>query len=116
MTGFMSKKDIILLKEQGLSNRDVARRTGRDRDTVSKYWNEYRQGLVKLEEPGADVKTIQAELFAEPKYNGAKRGKRKYTEELDKRLKEILKEEERKGRLFGPNHKQKLTNVAAHVI
>ena len=69
---------------------------------------------MKLEEPGADVKTIQAELFAEPKYNVAKRGKRKYTEELDKRLKEILKEEERKDRLFGPNHKQKLTNKQIH--
>ena len=30
----MDKKKIIMLKEQGLSNREVARQTGHDRDTV----------------------------------------------------------------------------------
>jgi DNA-binding CsgD family transcriptional regulator len=40
MLEFMEKKDIIMLKEQGLSNREVSRRTGHDRKTVSKYWNE----------------------------------------------------------------------------
>jgi len=67
-----------------------------------------------LEEPGADVKTIQESLLAEPKYNTAKRGRRKYTDEQDKRLKAILKEEKHKDRLFGPTHKQKLTNKQIH--
>jgi transposase len=114
MIQFVDKKNIIMLKEQGLSNREVARRTGRDRDTVSKYWSEYRQQLHRLSEPGADVKAIQEKLLAEPKYSAGTRGRRKYTEELDKRLKEILKEEERKTRLFGPGHKQKLTNKQIH--
>ena len=114
MTGFMDKKDIIMLKEQGLSNREVSRRTGRDRDTVSKYWNEYRRQLQRLEEPGADTKTIQESLLAEPTYNATTRKRRKYTEKLDKRLKEILKEEARKDRLFGPGHKQNLTNKQIH--
>jgi len=107
---FMDKKDLIMLKEQGLSNREVARRTGHDRKTVSKYWNAYRQQLLRLNEPGADVKAIQENLLAQPKYNSRNRKRHKYTEELDKRLKAILKEEERKDRLFGPGHKQKLTN------
>jgi hypothetical protein len=114
MTGFMDKKDIIMLKEQGLSNREVSRRTGRDRDTVSKYWNAYRQQLRQLEEPGADTKAIQESLLVAPKYNATKRKRVKYTEELDKRLKEILKEEAQKDRLFGPGHKQKLTNKQIH--
>jgi transposase len=114
MLEFMDKKNIIMLKEQGLSNREVSRRTGHDRKTVSKYWDAYREQLKHLEEPGADVKTIQESLLAEPKYNTAKRGRRKYTDELDKRLKAILKEEEYKDRLFGPTHKQKLTNKQIH--
>jgi len=44
MIEFMEKHDIIKYKEEGLSNRAVSRRTGHDRGTVSKYWNEYREG------------------------------------------------------------------------
>jgi len=111
---FMDKKKIIMLKEQGLSNREVARQTGHDRDTVSKYWNEYRGQLCRLDEPGADVRAIQESLLAQPKYNGRNRKRHKYTEEVDKRLKEILKEEERKDRLLGAGHKQGLTNKQIH--
>jgi transposase-like protein len=114
MVQFMEKKDIIMLKEQGLSTREVSRRTGHTRDTVSRYWNEYRRKLQRLEEANADVRAIQESLLTEPKYNAAKRGRRKYTEELDTRLKAILKEEERKDGLFGPGHKQKLTNTQIH--
>jgi transposase len=110
----MEKKKIIMLKEQGLSNREVARQTGHDRKTVSKYWEAYRVKLQKLEEPGADVKTLQESLLAAPKYDTTKRSRRKYTQELDKRLKAILKEEGRKDRLFGLGHKQKLTNKQIH--
>jgi transposase len=114
MVNYVDKKKIIELKEEGLSNREVARRTGHDRDTVSKYWNEYRQQMQRLNEPGADVREIQDSLLETPKYNATTRGRRKYTEELDKRLKAILKEDERKDRLFGPGHKQKLTNKQIH--
>jgi len=114
MKKFMDKKEIIMLKEQGLSNREVHRRTGTDRGVVSKYWNEYQQRLQQLDQPGADTKAIQASLFAEPEYNAGNRVRTKYTEELDKRLKAILKEEERKTRLLGPTHKQKLTNKQIH--
>lgn len=110
----MDKKKIIMLKEQGLSNREVSRQTGHDRDTVSKYWNEYRGQLGRLDEPGADVRAIQESLLAQPKYNGRNRKRHKYTEEVDKRVKEILKEEERKDRLLGAGHKQGLTNKQIH--
>lgn len=114
MMQFMDKKKIIELKERGLSNREVARQTGADRKTVSKYWNEYQQGLEQLGEPGADVKAIQESLLAPPKYTVRNRKRHKYNEAVDTRLKEILKEEERKDRLFGPTHKQHLTNLQIH--
>jgi hypothetical protein len=114
MTGFMDKKNIIILKEQGLSNREVSRRTGRDRDTISKYWNEYKQQIQRLEEPGADTKAIQESLLTAPKYKPRERKRTKYTEEVEKRLKGILKEDAKKDRLFGPTHKQRLTNKQIH--
>jgi len=114
MVQFMEKKDIIMLKEQGESNREVARQTGFDRKTVSKYWEEYRRKLQQLEEADADVKALQESLFTAPAYKTSGRRRRKYTEELDARVKSILKEEERKDRLFGPGHKQKLTNKQIH--
>jgi transposase len=114
MVNYVDKKEIIRLKEQGQSNREVARRTGADRKTVSKYWKEYQQRMQGLDEPGADIREVQDSLLKTPKYNATNRKRHKYTEELDKRLKEILKEEERKSRLFGPGHKQKLTNKQIH--
>lgn len=114
MMKFMEKKNIIMLKEQKKSNREVSRQTGIDRSVVAKYWNEYQQKLKEMEAPGADVRGIQESLLAEPKYNASNRMKPKYTEEVDKRLKLILKEEERKNRLFGAGHKQKLTNKQIH--
>ena len=114
MVEYVEKKRIIELKEEGLSNREVARQTGWDRKTVSRYWNEYRQKLQQLDKPGADNREIQDSLLDTPKYNTANRGRRKYTEELDNRVKEILKEEERKTRWLGSHHKQKLTNKQIH--
>ena len=114
MVEHMDKRKIIELKEEGLSNREVARRTGFDRETVSKYWNEYRRRLQQLEAPGADTRAIQDGLFATPRRATAKRTRHKYTEEVDARLKGILKEEEKKTRLLGPCHKQRLTNRQIH--
>jgi transposase len=114
MVEHMDKRKIIELKEAGLSNREVARQTGFDRDTVSKYWNEYRRRLQELEEPGADTRAIQDSLFATPRRAAAIRTRHKYTEEVDIRLKGILKEEEKKTRLLGPCHKQRLTNRQIH--
>ena len=110
MVDYMDKRKIIEHKEEGLSNREVSRRTGYDRDTVSKYWNEYRRRLQQLGEAGADTRAIQDSLFATPKRAPAPRSRTKYTEEVDTRLKGILKEEERKTRLLGSTHKQKLSN------
>jgi transposase len=114
MLEHMDKKKIIDLKEEGLSNRAVARQTGFDRETVSKYWNEYRRRMRELEEIGADKRAIQDSLFAAPRRKPALRTRHKYTPKVDERLRGILKEEERKDRLLGPGHKQKLSNRQIH--
>ena len=55
------------------------------------------------------------QLLTPPKYKeGTIRTKRVYTEEVEEYLKEIMREEERKDRLFGARHKQRLTNVQIH--
>jgi transposase len=114
MKEFMEKKDILDMKRQGVSNRETARRLGVNRKTVAKYWNEYKQQKSQLIQKNADTRAIQEELYKTPKYQSAERKKRKYTEEIDSRLREILAEERRKDTILGAGHKQKLTNKQIH--
>lgn len=110
----MDKGRIIGMKEAGKSTREVARISGHDRKTISKIWNEYQGHSAALKAPEADVKAIQEQMTAEPKYDSSGRRKRKYTPELDARLREIVAEEKRKDRRMGKGHKQNLTNRQIH--
>ena len=105
---------IIGLKESGKSNRATARIAGNSRDTVSKVWNRYCEQKAMLEFPGADVKLIQEEMTKAPPYDSTGRVRWKYTEAVDRRLREILRTEEEKTRRLGERHKQKLTNKQIH--
>ncbi|MCL2388060.1 MAG: hypothetical protein FWC89_11010 [Defluviitaleaceae bacterium] len=75
------------------------------------YWEEYKRLKHELRSTDAktDEKAIQEKLLSRPNYKVKEREKRKYTEEIETRLKEILKEEKRKDTLFGQGHKQNLT-------
>lgn len=116
MKKFMDKKEILDLKLQGLSNRKTAKELGIDRKTVADYWNDYKHLLSQLSEPGIDVRAIQDELYATPKYKSSdkKHRNRKYTDEMDARLRGILAEERSKDSILGAGHKQKLTNKQIH--
>ena len=103
----MDKNTIIKLKKRGFSNRSVAKLTGVDRKTIGKYWNNHQE-LEKQLENGENITEIQEKIVSKPKYNSSGRKNRKYTEEIDKRLNEILINEERKNNILG-SHKQKLT-------
>lgn len=107
-----TKAKVITLKNDGLSNREVARQTGLNRETVSKYWEEYKRRRYELmcKDAGIDEKQIQEELLKTPKYTVNGRVKRKYTAKIEERLKEILKSEKRKDAILGQGHKQALTN------
>ena len=50
MKNLLDKAAIIRLKQEGLSNRGVARSLGIDKKTVNKYWNQYKDNLQKLNE------------------------------------------------------------------
>lgn len=112
MVGLEKKSEVIRLKNEGNSNREAARQTGLNRETVSKYWEEYKRKRQELTQKGvdADEKQIQEEITKEPKYDASNRKARKYTDKIETRLKEILESEKHKDVLLGSGHKQKMTN------
>lgn len=109
----MDKHTIIKLKKQGHSNRSIAKLTGIDRKTVARYWNEYNHQIELLHSPDSDVKAIQEAIVSEPSYNVSSRTARKYNDEIDERLDEILLQEDKKNKILG-SHKQNLTKLQIH--
>ena len=110
MITLLDKGRIIGMKQAGKSNREIARETGHDRKSISQIWSEYCAQSVKLAEPAADIKTVQAEMTEKPKYRSSGRPRTKYTDAIDARLREIVEEEHAKTKRLGRRHKQKLTN------
>ena len=110
MKNLLDKAAIIRLKEQGLSNRGVARELGIDKKTVNKYWNEYKDNLKKLKETtdATEISKIQENITSAPKYNSENRIRRKVTPEFLNALEKILEDEEKKVKVLG-THKQALT-------
>ena len=110
MKNLLDKAAIIKLKEQGLSNRGVARELGIDKKTVNKYWNEYKDNLKKLNETtdSTEITQIQENITSAPKYNSENRIRRKVTPEFLQALEKILEDEEKKVKILGTT-KQSLT-------
>ena len=113
MIDLKGKHAIIKLKEEGHSNREVARLTGVHRKTVARYWDEYVRQLDALPITG-DVKALQEAIVSVPKYHSGNRTPRKYTEAIDVLLELILAEEAAKDAVLGSRHKQRLTVVQIH--
>ena len=113
MKNIVDKLKIIGLKEDGFSNREVAKRINCDRKTVSRYWKKYLLQKEKLEQPQEDYKEIQEQMTQPPKYDSSGRKRRKFTEDMSKALAVILSAEERKNKILG-THKQGLTKVQIH--
>ena len=105
---------VIRLKTEGATNREINRETGYDRKKISEAWSRYRGQISQLGEKGADVKSIQDEMFSEPEYKKREGLRRKYTPEIEEKLIAILEEEKAKNRRLGKGHKQKLTNIQIH--
>lgn len=110
----MDKHTIIRLKQEGVSNREVARLMCINRKTVARYWNAFNAKLVEIELAGKEeIPLMQEELLGKPKYNVANRIRHKYTDEIDSLLDEILEEENEKDKILG-KHKQSLTQLQIH--
>lgn len=110
MKNLLDKAAIIRLKQEGLSNRGVARSLGIDKKTVNKYWNQYKDNLQKLNETTdkTEISAIQENITSAPKYNSENRIRRKVTPEFLNALEKILEDEEKKVKVLGTN-KQALT-------
>jgi len=111
----MDKHTIIKLKNEGCSNREIARLTGMNRKTVARYWNEHKRLKMELKSD-IDTRAVQEAITAPPKYDASGRKPSKYTEELDELLDEILAGEGEKTAALGKGHKQKLTNAQIHQL
>jgi transposase len=115
----MDKHAIIKLKEEGHSNREVARLTGIDRKTVARYWNERLRLSEELKDAvsqGADedLRELQEQIVSEPEYDSSGRRPRKYTSAINALLDTILAGEAAKDAMLGAGHKQRLTRVQIH--
>lgn len=114
MIGLVDKLAIIKLKTKGVSNREASKILGVDRKTISKYWNEYQELESKITNLENDnTLNIQEKICEKPKYSSKGRKPRKYTEEIDNKLDEILENEIEKTKELGFK-KQKLTNLQIH--
>ena len=61
MKNLMDKSAIIKLREEGYSNRKIAKMLKINRKTVNKYWNEYKSNLAKLNNANlTNVKVMNA--------------------------------------------------------
>jgi transposase len=110
----MEHGQIIGMKQAGMSGHEIARRTGRDRKTIRRVWEQYCALAAKLENPGIDLKAVQAAMTEAPKYPKREGVRRVFTAELEARMREILEEEQAKNRFLKRGHKQKLTNTQIH--
>ena len=84
---------VIGMKQAGMSNRAIHKAKGYDRQRISRVWSDYNAALAQMEDPDADIKTVQEKMYSEPKYDSSKRTRRKYTQEVEEALQEILKQE-----------------------
>lgn len=118
MKSIMEKYEIINLMKKGMSFREISRQTGINRKTVSRICNKYIKASVLLEnenEKNYDLVKMQEIIVCGTSYDSSKRTKNKYSENIDRRIDELLDLEEIKKIDLGPN-KQYLTQTRIHQI
>lgn len=101
MISLGEKQRIIIGRyNEGKSQREIARETGINRKTVSKYIKEYEEARSKvLEEKSQERKDDLIESIIErPKYNGKNRKKIKLNKDIMEKIENYLKENEEKRR------------------
>lgn len=109
MINLKQKQDIILMHvRDGKSQRQISRETGLCRETIRKYIKEYESKLTGVNEDLNEETKINIidDITSKPKYASCTRTKTAVTDEVIERLKEFLKENERK-RLTGFSKQQK---------
>ena len=116
MIKLMDKMRIIQMHLSGQSNRSIAQELGLNRKTIDKYVSEYVQAQTALLDAGDDADAARLateQIIAAPTYKSRKSSPRKWNEEMDDFLDEILAAEEQKRELLRTN-KQQLTKAQIH--
>lgn len=93
MIPLIQKQNILIMHyREGKSQREIARITGVDRKTVGKYIKQYEQQRRELEERGhlEDPSILIQAIVESPKYTVGKRPKRKLTENVERRIQEMI--------------------------
>ena len=107
----LSEKQHIIISAylNGQSQRSIARETGIDRKTISKYVKEYeltRQKILNFNGGIDDIRELQDSIIESPKYNCENRKKKKLTDEIINKIKGYVEENEQK-RHAGRHKQQK---------
>lgn len=100
---------IISTHLNGKSQRCIARETGIDRKTISKYVKEYelaRQEFINLNGESNNLRELQDSIVERPKYNCQNRKKKKLTDEIINKIKGYVEENQQK-RHAGRHKQQK---------
>lgn len=103
------KQDVILKHmREGKSQRQISKETGICRETIRKYVKAYEEKLIEVSDNLGEISktNIIDDITAKPKYKSSPRSKRALTDEIIEKLKQFLKENERK-RLTGLSKQQK---------
>lgn len=107
----LSEKQHIIISAHlnGKSQRCIARETGFDRKTISKYLKEYevtKQEILNFNGGIEDIRELQSNISERPKYKCSNRKKKKLTDEIINKIKGYIEENQQK-RNAGRHKQQK---------
>ena len=111
----MSYTNIIQMKREGKSFTEIGYVLGLNRQTVSKYWNEYQKLSKRLENATdkQEIAEIQERMIGGPQYKTGHRNPTKKTKKFYNDLNYILAGEAEKDKEY-KHHKQHLTRKQIH--
>lgn len=115
---YMDYHTIISLKLKGLSNQKVADIVGVSRETVRQRWKKYSREhhrLVTDQMSAEDFEKTKEVIIDPPSYDSSNRSSRKYNEQIDELLDQILLDEENKAKEL-TSRKQRLTCLQIHEL
>ena len=118
MVNIINKHAIIKLNELGKSTREISRELKIHRTTVTRYLKRHfkLQEKLKTATDRIEILNLQEDITKAPKYNLGRRKPKKYNDDMDYEIDQILEFEQSKCKELGDSHKQKLTILQIHEI
>jgi len=99
MINLKKKQEVLLMYlREGRSQREIAKRVGIDRKTVSKYIKEYESERSELEKQDVSNGELIQTIVEAPRYRVGERPKRTLTKEIEEKIHELVLENEEKRR------------------